>query len=98
MELSLREYFEPSLHTLLYSLTVFLSLDLKNKQTRNNVKRQGKIVELRKYETLYRAYVPSGPLKHIWYVHSTTDEKTKLGEMQRSTNQARCNPIIICKL
>ena len=28
------------------------------------------------------------------YVHSTTDEKTKLGEMQRSTNQARCNPSI----
>ena len=35
-----------------------------------------------------------GPLKQIWYVHSTTDEKTKLGEMQRSTNQARCNPSI----
>ena len=56
MVLSLREYFELSLHTLLYSLTVFQSLDLKNKQTRNNVnKARKKIVELRKHETFCQA-------------------------------------------
>ena len=42
MELSVSEYFELSLHTLLYSLTVFQSLDLKNKQTRNKVNKARK--------------------------------------------------------